>query len=87
LQNGWKLPLAMAPYPDVERWVRMSTPLTDEEFDRLKRCANGNTLRFESSAIVAALVAGGYAKEGVARVVKLTPKGYGYLKMHSNRKG
>jgi hypothetical protein len=42
-------------------------------------------LRFESSTIVAALVAAGYAKEGVARVVKLTPKGYRYLKMHSNR--
>ena len=65
----------------------MATLLTDEQFDRLKRCADGNTLRFESSAIVAALVAGGYAKEGIGRVVRVTPKGYRYLKMHANGKG
>ena len=87
MQDTWKLRLGAQPYPDVQRWVRMAAPLTDEQFDRLKRCAEGNTLRFESSAIVAALVAGGYAKEGIARVVTVTPKGYRYLKMHSNREG
>ena len=87
MEDTWKLPSGVAPYPDVARWVRMATPLTDDQFDRLKRCADGNTLRFESSTIVAALVAGGYAKEGVARVVTVTPKGYRYLKMHSNREG
>ena len=87
MQDTWKLRLGEQPYPDVQRWVRMAAPLTDEQFDRLKRCADGNTLRFESSAIVAALVAGGYAKEGVARVVTVTPKGYRYLKTHSNPEG
>lgn len=61
---------------------RVTTRLTDEQLDRLRRCANGNTLRFESSDIVAALVAGGYATEGVGRVVTLTPKGRRYLESH-----
>ena len=87
MQDTWKSGLGAHAYPAVERWVRMATLLTDEQFDRLKRCADGNTLRFESSAIVAALVAGGYAKEGIGRVVRVTPKGYRYLKMHSNGKG
>jgi hypothetical protein len=39
--------------------------LTNEQLDRLRRCAEGNTLRFESSAIVAVLVAGGYVKEAL----------------------
>jgi hypothetical protein len=56
--------------------------LTIDQLDRLRRCANGNTLRFESSDIVAALVAGGYATEGVGRVVTVTPKGYRYLESH-----
>ena len=87
MQDTWKSGWGAHPYPAVERWVRMATLLTDEQFDRLKRCADGNTLRFESSAIVAALVAGGYAKEGIGRVVRVTPKGYRYLKMHANGKG
>ena len=86
MQDTWNSGWAERPYPAVERWVRMATLLTEEQFDRLKRCADGNTLRFESSAIVAALVAGGYAKEGVGRVVRVTPKGYRYLTMHSNGK-
>ena len=59
-----------------------TTPLTREQLDRLRRCANGNTLRFESSDIVEALVAGGYATEGVGRVVTVTPKGHQYLLSH-----
>jgi hypothetical protein len=61
-------------------------PLTDDQLDRLRRCAEGNTLRFESSTIVAALVAGGYAREGAGRVVTVTLKGYRYLKMYASRR-
>jgi hypothetical protein len=58
------------------------TRLTSDQLDRLRRCANGNTLRFESSDIVDALVAGGYATEGAGRVVTVTPKGHRYLLSH-----
>ena len=62
------------------------TRLTDERLDRLNRCANGNTLRFESAAIVDALVAGGYAKEGAeVGVVTVTPKGRRYLRSEEAR--
>jgi hypothetical protein len=64
-----------------------ATLLTDEQLDRLRRCADGNTLRFEASGIVAALVAGGYAKEGIGRVVTVTPTGYWYLQTHPIRRG
>ena len=56
--------------------------LTVEQLDRLRRCANGNTLRFEASDIVEALVDAGYATEGVGRVVTVTPKGHRYLLSH-----
>ena len=65
--------------------ARETARLSDLELDRLSRCANGNTLRFESSEIVAALVAGGYAKEGPGRVVTVTAKGYWYLRSHAAR--
>ena len=65
--------------------AREAAYLSDIELDRLIRCANGNTLRFESSEIVAALVAGGYAKEGPGRVVTVTAKGYWYLRSHAAR--
>ena len=55
------------------------TVLTDEQLERLRRCADGNTLRYEPREIVAALVAGGYAKEGIGRVVTVTPKGQQYI--------
>jgi hypothetical protein len=64
------------------RVPQVMPPLTDEQLDRLRRCANGNTLRFESSTIVAALVAAGYATEGAACVVTVTPKGHRYLQTH-----
>ena len=57
--------------------------LTEAQFDRLRWCADGNTLRFEAAEIVAALVAGGYAVEGIGRVVKVTPKGQQYLGAHA----
>jgi len=56
--------------------------LTDDQLDRLRRCANGNTLRFESTAIVAALVGAGYATEGAGCVVTVTAKGHWYLQTH-----
>ena len=59
------------------------TPLTDVQLDRLNRCASGNTLRFEASGIVDALVAGGYAKQGIGRVVTVTAKGQQYLRTES----
>jgi len=65
---------------------QVATRLTDDQLDRLRRCANGNTLRFESSEIVAALVAGGYATEGVGRVVKVTAKGHRYLAYEERRR-
>ena len=61
---------------------QMMPRLTDEQLDRLRRCANGNTLRFESTAIVSALVAAGYATEGAGCVVTVTPKGHRYLQTH-----
>lgn len=62
-----------------------TTHLTDAQLDRLYRCANGNTLRFEAASIVDALVDGGYAKEGIGRVVTVTAKGQQYLRTHSVR--
>jgi hypothetical protein len=59
------------------------SPLTSEQLDRLRWCANGNTLRFESSTIVDVLVARGYAKQGFGRVVTLTPQGRQYLRTHA----
>jgi hypothetical protein len=64
---------------------QVMTQLTDEQRDRLRRCANGNTLRFESTAIVSALVAAGYATEGPGCVVTVTPKGHRYLQTQPRR--
>ena len=57
--------------------------LSQAQVDRLRWCADGNTLRFEAAEIVAALVAAGYAVEGIGRVVKVTPKGQEYLRAHA----
>ena len=62
-----------------------TSQLTDAQLVRLYKCANGNTLRFESASIVDALVASGYAKEGVGRVVTVTAKGQQYLRMQAVR--
>jgi hypothetical protein len=56
------------------------SPMTNEQLERLRWCANGNTLRFESSTIVEALVARGYAKEGFGRIVTVTAMGEEYLR-------
>jgi hypothetical protein len=58
--------------------------LTDEQLECLSRCAKGISLRFEASEIVDALVAGGYVKEGVARVVAVTAMGLKYLQTHAS---
>ena len=63
-------------------WV--TTRLTNEQLERLSRCAKGISLRFESSEIVDALVAGGYAEKGVAGVVTVTAKGQQYLRTHAS---
>ncbi len=57
--------------------------LTDEQLKSLARCAKGVSLRFEASNIVDALIAGGYAVEGVGRVVTVTVKGHEYLRTHA----
>lgn len=54
---------------------------TDEQPEYLSRCANGISLRFEASAIVDALVAGGYSEVGLARFVTMTAEGHQYLQM------
>ena len=69
--------------PTQLRATFADTPQASEELERLRRCANGNTLRFEASTVVEPLVAGGYAKQGIGRVVKLTPKGQEYLRAHA----
>ncbi len=58
--------------------------LTSEQLECLRRCARGISLRFDEPADVDALVAAGYAKQGVARVVTMTAKGLHYLQMHAN---
>jgi hypothetical protein len=60
-----------------------TTRLTGEQLGSLSRCAKGISLRFERSEIVDALVAGGYAEEGVAGVVTVTAKGQQYLRTHA----
>ena len=55
-----------------------TTRLTGEQLDCLRRCANGNSLRFESLEIVDALVAGGYIQKNVAGVATVTAKGQHY---------
>ena len=58
----------------------VSANLTDAQLSRLYWCSNGNTLRFEAASIVDALVAAGYAREGIGRVVTVTVKGHEYLR-------
>jgi hypothetical protein len=67
-----------------ETLALLTTHLTGEQLERLSRCAKGISLRFESSEIVDALVAGGYAEKGVAGVVTVTAKGQQYLRTHAS---
>ena len=65
--------------------VALFTPrLTREQTECLARCAKGISIRFERSELVDALVAGGYAEQGVAGVVTVTAKGQQYLKTHTS---
>jgi hypothetical protein len=76
------LPVVSTFYPSA---ISSTSQLTDAQLVRLYKCANGNTLRFEAASIVDALVASGYAKEGVGRVVTVTAKGQQYLRTHTVR--
>jgi hypothetical protein len=53
--------------------------LTAEQLACLSRCAKGISLRFATSDVVNALVAGGYSQMGLARVVTMTARGREYL--------
>jgi hypothetical protein len=75
--------------PTASSFVPLATSapqLTDVQLVRLRWCANGNTLRFESASIVDALVEAGYAKQGIGRVVTVTGKGSQYLRSDSVRR-
>ena len=77
--------IALKSSPDVDSIQpveSIESHLTDEQLECLSRCAKGISLRFEASEIVDALVAGGYAKVGVARVVTISAKGHPYLQSH-----
>jgi len=60
-----------------------TTRLTAEQLACLSRCARGISIRFDGWEIVDALVAGGYAEQGVANVVTVTAKGQQYLQTHA----
>jgi predicted metal-binding protein len=65
--------------------VALFTPrLTREQMECLSRCARGISIRFERSDLVDALVAGGYAENGLAGVVTVTAKGHEYLRTHAS---
>lgn len=66
-----------------EKLALFTTRLTAEQLECLSRCAKGISIRFERSEIVDALVAGGYADQGVAGVVTVTVKGQQYLRTHA----
>lgn len=53
--------------------------LNEEQIACLRRCADGNTLRFEALELVDAIVAAGYAQKSMMGVVTLTPEGQVYL--------
>jgi len=78
---------ALESVDDIESTMKrqsVAPHLTDEQLECLRRCARGISLRFEASENVDALVAGGYVKEGVARVVTVTAKGLKYLQTHAS---
>jgi predicted metal-binding protein len=67
-----------------EKVASFTTHLTAEQLECLSRCARGISIRFEKSEIVDALVASGYAEQGVAGVVTVTAKGQQYLQAHAS---
>lgn len=54
--------------------------LTDDQLACLRRCAEGNTLRFEALELVDALVAAGYAQRSMMGVVTVTAEGQQHLR-------
>ena|SRR5664279_4307306 len=77
----------LKPLPLAERSQQFdlaAVGLTAEQFACLCRCARGISLRFEASDVVDALVAGGYSRIGLVRVVTMTARGREYLQeMHA----
>jgi len=71
-QNHGDHPPRLLPVPD----------LNAERRYWLRRCADGNSLRFEPASIVNPLVQGGYAMRRLAGVV-ITEKGLAYLREHA----
>jgi hypothetical protein len=69
------------PGDDAERRSR-AIVLTDEQLDRLRACAKGISLRFDSAQVVNALIAAGFVKRNIAGVVTVTSKGHEYLRTH-----
>lgn len=63
--------------------VSFTTHLKAEQFEALKRCASGISLRFEARAIVNALVDGGFAEQTPGGVVTVTVKGKEYLRAYA----
>ena len=61
----------------------IKTRLKGEQLEALRRCGNGISLRFDAWVIVDALIAGGYAQNGIAGVVTVTAKGREYLRTHA----
>jgi hypothetical protein len=77
--------LKSLPTANPSEKVALFTPrLTHEQLECLSRCARGISIRFERSDLVDALVAGGYAEQGVAGVVTVTAKGQEYLRTHAS---
>ena len=67
-----------------ETSASFTTRLTGEQLERLSRCVQGMSLRFEASEIVDALVSAGYAEKGVAGVITVTDKGQQYLRTRAS---
>ena len=67
-----------------EKVASFTTHLTAEQLECLSRCARGISIRFDRSDLVDALVAGGYAENGLAGVVTVTAKGHEYLRTHAS---
>ena len=65
---------------EVDRMSHDQRPLSLEQFECLKRCARGLSIRFESWETITALVDGGYAERGLAGVITTTVKGLQYLR-------
>ena len=82
-----KQPHVLKSVPTSKRsqsFALFATQLTGTQFDALKRCAKGISLRFEAAEIVDPLVAAGYAKRGAAGVITVTAEGHQYLQKRAD---